>query len=784
MLTIPESLQVAFARHREGKLDEAEQLYQQILVEEPRQVDAQHLLGVIAHQRGMYAMAINHIGRAVELAPERAVFHTNLASTNFALGRIEPAIDCLRTAVRLQPELVKAHNDLGVVLANLGRLDEAADSFREVVRLRPGFAPAYNNLGNVLSQLGRQQEATEYFQTALRLQPDFAEAHDNLGNTLRALGRHDEAIDHYRQAIACNANYATAYYNLAIAQKEAGFPEEAIHSYREAIRIRPDFGEAMYNLGSLLQDQRQLAEALDCFRQAARQKANFAEAHNNAGAILQEQGADDDAIVCYRDSIAARGDFAESHYNLATVYLSQGNFAAGWPEFEWRLKCARHRPRRFDRPQWQGEPLDGRTLLVHAEQGLGDTFMFVRYLRELAGHGGTIFFEAQPSLVPLLKSSGIENIVVAGGDLPPFDLHVPLLSLPGILQTTLDNVPHAVPYLAADEHLVARWRERLAEFGGFKVGIGWQGNRDYLFDHNRSIALKHFEPLARVAGVQLFSLQKGDGREQLAELGPTLGIHDLADELDRDAGAFMDTAAVIKNLDLVITSDTALPNLAGALAAPTWVALPFAPDWRWLRRRSDSPWYPTLRLFRQGRLGAWDVAAGRDCRGTCRDGPRPRRLMQRLTPMTSDAFELALEYQRTGRLEQAETLCREVIAGDPRHAPARYLLGRLARLTGRVELAAEQFSAAIALAPDEAGYHCALGEALLALKRNEEACESFARASDCDANLVEARWGLAAALRAAGDAPAAAAAYRQVLQLKPDHWLVHNELGGLSVEAE
>jgi hypothetical protein len=288
------------------------------------------------------------------------------------------------------------------------------------------------------------------------------------------------------------------------------------------------------------------------------------------------------------------------------AWLVSGDLERGWPEYEWRWRTKDFPRRSFAAPRWDGEALEGRTILLYAEQGLGDTLQFIRYAPLVQRRGGVVLVEAQPALVPLLKSCpGIDQLVPSGSPLPDFDVQVPLLSLPALLHTTRDTVPADMPYLSADPARSERWAAELRGIPGFRIGIAWQGNPTYRDDRHRSLPVKHFEPLARLPGVRLVSLQKGFGREQLASV-PDWNVLDLADRLDEAGGAFMDTAAVMQHLDLVVTSDTAIAHLAGALGVPVWVVLPFARDWRWLLDREDCPWYLTMRLFRQKRWGDWD----------------------------------------------------------------------------------------------------------------------------------------------------------------------------------
>jgi hypothetical protein len=310
-------------------------------------------------------------------------------------------------------------------------------------------------------------------------------------------------------------------------------------------------------------------------------------------------------------------DYADAHWNLSLLVLRFGDFEQGWVEHEWRWKIDQTQPREFSKPRWDGEALEGQTILLHAEQGFGDTIQFVRYaaLVKERNPGAGVVVQCQKRLVNLLRTCrGIDRLVLEGGELPAFDVHAPLLSLPGILKTTLETIPADVPYLFADEGLVAKWKAKLDAVKGFRVGINWHGREGNVESRRRDVPLEFFEGLAQVPGVRLVSSQKGEAatRSEVGGQGSELGETDAArptivdvGEFDTDSGAFMDTSAIMMNLDLVITSDTSVAHLAGALGVPVWVALPFVPDWRWLLDRSDSPWYPTMRLFRQKRIGDW-----------------------------------------------------------------------------------------------------------------------------------------------------------------------------------
>jgi hypothetical protein len=323
------------------------------------------------------------------------------------------------------------------------------------------------------------------------------------------------------------------------------------------------------------------------------------------GMAYCELGRLDDALLEFDRALAIQADYPEARRNRGFVWLTQGRFSEGWPESEWRLECADSGKCHFSQPKWDGAPLAGRTLLVYAEQGLGDTLHFIRYVPLIEQRGGKVLVQAQKALHPLLAQSGFGRWLVAPDAQPTFDVQCPLMSLAGLIEG-LGGEPHwDGPYLTADPARVVHWEPRLREMGGFKIGIVWAGNPEHPHDRYRSVHLKQFAPLAEIPGVRLVSLQKGPARGQISEMAGRLELVDLADELDVAGGAFMDTAAVIRHLDLVIAVDTSTAHLAGGLGAPVWVPLQISPDWRWLVHGSETRWYPSMRLFRQHDFDRW-----------------------------------------------------------------------------------------------------------------------------------------------------------------------------------
>jgi Flp pilus assembly protein TadD len=513
----------------------------------------------------------------------------------------------LERAVQLNPEDWQARQRLGAAYARQGRPAEAAGHLREALRLNPASADMQAQLGAILTQQRKFAEAVPAFEEALRLRPDFAEARHSYGTALLEMGKLEPAIGHFRHVLASHPNAAAVHSNLGVALATLGRFEEAIDCYRRAVQLNPSSPLSYNNLGEGLRNLGRLEEAVGNFRRALQLRPQFAEAHNNLGIALRYLGRTEEALASFHESIRLKPEYPEAHVNLAFVYLATGQFEPGWREYEWRWKSKALPPRPFPQPRWDGSPLGGRTILLHAEQGLGDTIQFVRYAPMVKERGGRVIVETQDVLIPLLSGCpGIDQLVAQGGPLPAFDCHAPLMSLPGIFGTTLANIPARIPYLACDQERRQRWQPRLRAEPGFRIGIAWHGGPKYAGNRRRSFALAHFAHLARVPGVRLFSLQKGLGREQLEALNGQFPVIDLGAEVDETGGAFMDTAAVLQDLDLVVTVDSSLAHVAGALGVPVWVALGMGPDFRWLLGREDSPWYPTMRLFRQTGWGDWD----------------------------------------------------------------------------------------------------------------------------------------------------------------------------------
>lgn len=551
------------------------------------------------------------------IKPDFAQAANSLGLALVEVGRLADGEAAFRRAIELDPRFTRAINNLANVLADQGRREEAITYFERALKLDPQYCDAHNNMGNALRELGRHAEAIASFERALSIRPEFHEAHNNLGIAWAGQGKYDRALACYQEALRLKPEYWAAHNNLGIVLANQKKYDEALASYRRALDIKPDYAEALNNMGIVLSQQGDYDEAVICFRRAIELKPDYAEAFSNLGITLTERGELDEALASYNEAVRLRENYPDAYMNRALAFLVRGDFERGWREYEWRWKCKDFNPRKFGKPQWGGEPLDGRTVMFHAEQGFGDTFQFVRYVRMVKEqHGGRMIVWCPKPLIPILSQCPyIDQLTVEGEKLPEFDVHLPLLSLPHIFGTTLTTVPAEVPYLFAKPELVEHWRRELSYIDAFRIAINWQGNPRYRGDRHRSIPLEKFAPLAQMPGVRLISLQKGFGSEQIPKLAGKFSVTELGGHVDGAAGAFMDTAAVLKNVDLFVTSDTALAHLAGGLGVRVWMPLPKAADWRWLLLREDCPWYPTMRLFRQKEFGNWEEVFERICRG-------------------------------------------------------------------------------------------------------------------------------------------------------------------------
>lgn len=485
-----------------------------------------------------------------------------------------------------------------------GRFDKAEAIYKKILKKEPENTGAMHMLGLIAQKNGRSERAVQLLIKAAKLDPRRPEILCDLGNAFKALGRHKDAIKAHRMVLTMLPNSPEAHSNLGAAYNAAGKAGKAVICFESALKMRPKDVELKFNLGNGLVASERYEEAEETLRQVVYEKPDHIRAQINLCAALKEQGRYDAAIRRYQKAIIAVPDSAEAHWNLALTLLATGNYADGWDEYEWRSLLPGFAMEKMDRPQWQGEALDGRTLLVHAEQGLGDTLQFIRYLALMQNLDGDVVFACSDRLAKILQPVAGNIRIVPLGKRTDHDIQSPLISLPRLFHEALPYEPTDGSYLVPDKARVAAWQEKLGAPAGRRIGIAWQGSTGYQHDSRRSIPLLNFEPLAKQEDVQLISLQQGEGAEQITEMPWRDRIVDMTAEMDTDH-AFVDTLSVMTSLDMVVTSDTSIAHLAGAAGIPVCVALCHLPDWRWGLNGESSPWYDSMRLVRQETAGDW-----------------------------------------------------------------------------------------------------------------------------------------------------------------------------------
>jgi tetratricopeptide (TPR) repeat protein len=597
----------ALQHHQAGRLAQAEQLYRQILAIEPRHDESLHLLGVVFCQCGRADLAAPLIERAIALRGGVAAYHYNLGLALQMQGRLEAAGRGFEQAVALKPDYVEAHNNLAVVALQQGRLEAAAAGFERVLGLQPGHAQAGCNLAVALQQQGRLDAAIARFEQVLGQHPNYPDAWYNLGLARERRSRGAEAIPAFERALELRPDYPEALHSLAAALQARARLDEAASCWERAVASRPDHAESWYGLGSTRHQQGRIDEASTCYDRAIEIRADFPDPLSNLALILKDRGEVAAALGLLDRALALQPDFPAARLNQAMLRLLTGDFRAGWRQYEARWQTPQLDPDRRDVavPRWDGAFGNGRTILVWAEQGLGDSLQFCRYVPLLAERGWRVLVEVPQSLVRLFGSlAGATVLPIGGAAGLSIDCHCPMMSLPLLFATELATIPAMIPYLAAP---ASERADRPPAEGArtLRVGLVWAGNPGTLsalhqaVDTRRSIPLARLAPLLAVPGVRFVSLQKDrrPGEEPAARglLDPMGSVEDFAD-----------TAAIVAGLDLVIAVDTAIVHLAGALGRPVWLLNRFDTCWRWLQDRGDSPWYPTLRQFRQPAPGDWD----------------------------------------------------------------------------------------------------------------------------------------------------------------------------------
>ena len=633
-------LKNAYTRFETGDFVQAAKLCHQVLDAGGDQAPAVYLLGLIAQRMSDFDRAGKYFLRSIELDPQNMAYFAALAENYNAKGDTAEAITTWQEVIRLDPSKAEAYYNLANLCFASDEPDRAEKNYRLALQINCGLVEAHYNLGILLLDQKRYPEAREAFSQALVYRPDYVEALFNLGIVFMEQDIYDEAINTFKKVIGLNPSMVAAHYNMGCIYLELNHFEKAALSYQQAVTLKPDFVEAYnnlgnvylenkqfgeaercfkkavdlrpdyadghYNLGKVLQENRNFNAALDCYRRVLEISPAYCKAYNNTGKIHHDTGNIRQAVDCYHKALDIQPDYAEARFNLATSELLLGNFESGWEGYEWRFHRRKWRqvyPYRFEQPRWKGQPLEGKTIYVHSEQGLGDILQFIRYLPMVKAFGGRVIFETVKPLLSIChRLKSIDQVVELGPDGRPlvdFDYYIPLLSLPALFNTNLATIPSEVPYLSATKADLQRWRSRISP-EGFRVGLVWAGTST---DPRRACPLGWFTPLTGLKGIHFYGLQKGIAAEQVEIEGMPDGMHMV--NLGQEFEDFSDTAAVVEQMDLVISIDTSVAHLAGAMGKRLWVLLPDVPDWRWLLDRNDSPWYPTARLFRQTRPGDW-----------------------------------------------------------------------------------------------------------------------------------------------------------------------------------
>jgi len=547
--------------------------------------------------------ALSVYDRVIALQSDNATAYYNRGFILQELKRFSDSLEAYDHAIVLQPSYASAFNNRGTVLQELRRFEEALKSFDQAVALKPDYAEAHNNRGSVLLGFNRLEDALEAFTRATALQPAFIEGRYNQGTVLLKLKRPAEALEAFDLALALNPDYAEAHNNRGNALRELDRMDEALASFDRAVALRPGYVKAHNNRGTLLKELMRLDESIEAYDRAIALQPDYAEAHYNRGNALKEMKRVEESIADYDRAIALNPDFDRAYWNKALHKILMGEFKEGWRLYEWRWKTElKDYVRAFTQPLWLGEtPLEGRTILLHAEQGYGDTLQFCRYALMAERKGAKVVLEIPPPLTSLLATlPGKPLIVPTGEPMPPFDLQCPMMSLPLAFQTTLETIPAEIPYLFADPGKKAFWSEALGPKTKPRVGLTWSGKPGHKNDLQRSLPLETLKPLSELP-LEFHSLQREYRDRDAALLEAWTQVRDHHNELLD----FSDTAALISEMDLVISVDTSVVHLTGALGKPVWILIPFFPDYRWQLDRSDSPWYPTAVLFRQTSRGDW-----------------------------------------------------------------------------------------------------------------------------------------------------------------------------------
>jgi tetratricopeptide (TPR) repeat protein len=630
----------ALAFHQNGNVLEAKNIYLNLLgvySDNPRLLNN---LSMIEFQQGRFESGLAYVEKSLCINPNQFSAYGNRGAALFAIGRVEEAYDDYNQAIALNKDYAEAYYNRGILYEKSGRHEEALRDYDKAIEIRPNYTNAYNNRGNVLKVLKRFEESLLNYEHAIKLNPRHAEAYYNRGVIFKEQNKNEEALSSYRQAINLKNNYVDAYNNCGNALLELKKFDDAYTCFQKAIEINPDYAFAYNGSGNVLMELKKFDEALLSFEKAIALNSQSSDAHNGKSNALQELKRFDDALSGYEKAIALtphsadtyanhglamqglkkfdealqsyeaaiklNPDLADPYWNKALLKILMGEYEEGWQLYEYR----RHRKGQkesypdYKQPLWLGqESINGKILYIYPEQGLGDFIQFCRYIPLIEKLGAKVVLSVPAPLVSIIKTMGLNaEIVTKNQKVNAFDLHCPIMSLPLAFKTTLENVPNTVPYFYPDKAKKNDWEDKLNKASHqLKVGLVWSGSKDHKKDHDRSIRLEQLEPLLSLP-IAFYSLQKEVREQDITTLSQLPQIRQFSEELID----FSDTAALVDCLDLIITVDTSVAHLAGAMAKNVWILISYLPDYRWMLDRDDTPWYPTAKLFRQANVSDWD----------------------------------------------------------------------------------------------------------------------------------------------------------------------------------
>ena len=761
--------QQGFQLFQRGQLAAAKTAFEQVLQQQPRHCNALYLLGAIAAQSQNPALAVDLISRAIDIVPSFAEGHYNLSVALMELQRPEQARASCDRAISLKPDYADAHYNRCLALQKLQQPEEAMAGYQRLLALHPGHVDACFNLGNLHRERQQWEQALACYDQALASQSDHTEAYLQRGNVLLKLRRPQEAVASFDRVLALDPQHLDAQWRRGNALMDLNQWSSALGCYDQVIAQKPDNAhvrakraEAFWHLG-------RIDQALQESERAIALKPDYAEAWCVHGSALIERNQWQVALRSFDQAIAISPDFADAWFNKSLALLVGGQFQPGWQMYEWRWK-AEGGQRTFAQPVWTGaENLSGKTILLHCEQGFGDSIQFCRYAALVKQLGARVLLGVPPKLTEILANlEGVDEVLQHGNVLPAFDYHCPFLSLPLAFKTELHSIPNPGPYVQCSAGQRSAWQQRLGDSGRPRVGLVWRGNAVHKNDRNRSLPLA--ELLAHLPpGLDYVSVQQELPEADL-QLLRAHGIKHSIRHFGEQLHDFSDTAALCDLMDLVVSVDTSVAHLAAAMGKPTWILLPYTPDWRWLLDRDDSPWYPTVRLYRQAERRQWRAVLERVAQDLRQVAGVPSKAAlpapeQQIAALIQQGFEL----HQQGRLAEAKAVYEQVLKQQPQHVDALHLLGAIASQSGNPSLALELMEQAIAINPGFAELHINRAVALTELGRFGEALGACERALAQKPNSAEACCKRGLALHRLQRLDEALLSYDRALTLKPDY---------------